>query len=185
MIKASQVDKGDYIEIAGNIYQVIDWKHTHLGRGKANMFLIVKELQTGKKLEKNFKSDEKIELVEIEEEEVIFYKKKGDQLVFGKDHQTYQLPIKYFQKIIAYLVPGRSYSGLFCEDKLITVTLPKLVHLKVVSAPPGVKGNTVQSTTKLVTVENGYQFKVPIFINSGDTIVINTETGDYIERIKT
>lgn len=184
MVKVSQIDKGDYLKIAGNIYQVIDWQHTHLGRGKANMLLVLKELQTGKRLEKNFKSDEEVELVELTEKEVVFQKKKAKELVFSKEKQTYRLPVSNFQKILPFLVPGRNYVGLFFEDRLLTIILPKRVHLKVISAPPGIKGNTVQATTKMVTVENGYQFKVPLFINTGDIIVVNTETGEYIERIQ-
>lgn len=182
MIKASQLDKKDNIKISGNIYQVVDIKHTHLGRGKANVLLILKDLESGKTIEKNFKSDEKVEVVDLEEKEIVFQKRKGNQLYFLVDNKVQTLPLKNNQKILPYLVSGKQYSGLFFENKLLTIILPKRISLKVISAPPGVKGNTVQATTKLVTVENGYQFKVPLFINTRDTIIINTETGEYIER---
>jgi elongation factor P len=184
-MKVSQLEKKDFINLDGNIYQVIDIKHTHLGRGKANVLLVLKELRSGKKVEKNFKSDEDVELVEIEEREIVFDGVRGDEMNFkDEEDKKYVLKTKDFKHLLPFLVNGNKYSGLFFEDELVAVSLPKVVYLKVISAPPGIKGNTVQATTKIVKVENGYQFKVPLFINEGDTIAINTESGEYIERVQ-
>ncbi len=182
-MKVSQLDKRDYIKLDDNIYQVIDVVHTHLGRGGANVSLILKDIGSGKRLEKNFKSDYDVELIDIEEKEIKFSHRKGNNLIFRDKDKEYILSTKDKENILPYLVNGRNYIGLFFEEKLINIILPKIIHFKVIASPPGIKGDSVQTSTKYVEVENGYQFKVPLFIKTGDIIAINSETGEYIERV--
>lgn len=184
-MRAIDLEKGDHIRYENKIFQVIEIKHTHLGRGSANLTLGLKNIQTGQRIEKVFKPDENLEYLDIEKRKIIFIREDEKNLIFQEKTKMYNLPKNIFLSLLKYLKKNLEVIGYFDEEEnLISIELPKIIDYKVISAPPDFKGNTIQGSYKSVIIETGYEFKVPFFIKEGDIIKINTETGEYVERIQ-
>lgn len=183
-MRAIDFNKGDFLKYENKIFQVIDIKHTHLGRGSANLTLILKNIQTGQRIEKVFKPDEDLEYLEVEKRKVVYIGKSDKTFLFKNEAKKYELKRSSFNYLEKYLKDNLEVVGYFDEDdNLIFVELPKIVEYKVTFAEPGFKGNTVQGSYKKIIIETGFEFKAPFFIKEGDIIRINTETGEYVERV--
>lgn len=184
-MRVSDLDKGDVIKLENKIFEVIEIKHLHLGRGSANLNLTLKNLQTGQRIEKVFKPDEKVDYLDIERRKIVFEKEDQNFYYFKNKESLSKLDKKLFIYLKNYLKNGLEVIGYFDEnDNLITVELPKIIELKVIETPPDFKGGTVQSNYKTALLETGLEIKVPFFIKEGDIIRINTETGEYVERVQ-
>jgi elongation factor P len=184
-MRVSDLAKGDFIKLENKTYEVIDIKHTHMGRGSANLTLVLKNVQTNQRIEKTFKPDENVEYLEVEKEKIVFTHQDKNHFYFKKEEKNYHLPKNLFSYLERFLKPGLEVTGFFDEeDNLFWIELPKIVEYKVVSAPPDFKGGTVQGSYKPVKIETGYEIKAPFFIKEGDIIKVNTETGEYVERVQ-
>jgi len=184
-MRISDLTKGDIIKLENKIYEVVNIKHTHMGRGSANLTLVLKNVQTNQSLEKKFKPDENIEYLEVDKERLIFTHTDKNYFYFKKNDKNYTLSKNLFSYLEKFLKPDLEVVGFFDEENnLLWIELPKIIEYKVVSAPPEYKGGSVQRSYKPVKIETGYEVKAPFFIKEGDIIKVNTETGEYVERVQ-
>lgn len=187
-MKAAQVKTGTIIEIEKKFFKVLKFSHAHIGRGKANVELQLKNILTGQNLVKSFKSDEELEDIEIEKKELEYIYRKGDTLYFFADAGNGKKDKIEAEDNIGesalFLKKGMKVVGLFVDDGFLSIELPIKETYKVVSAPPGIKGNTAQGGSKVVDIDSGAKVSVPLFVKEGDAIIVNTETGEYVSRVQ-
>jgi elongation factor P len=180
----SDFRRGLKIEWEGKPYEVIDFQHTKVAQGQATVRTKLKDLITGRVLEVNFRSGERFEKPDLEEKKAQFLYKEGDRFVFMDLEEYDQIYVdkKEVGEVEKYLTENLEVSLLFYKGRIISIELPKVVELRVVSAEPGVKGDTVGSATKSATLETGLVIQVPLFVNEGDIVRVDTRTGEYVER---
>jgi len=186
MISSNDFKRGTVIKLDGNLYAVVEYQHVKPARGGAFVRTKLKSVTKGSVVEKTFRGGEKVEDVRIETKSMQYSYDEGDSLVF-MDTESYEqeaVDKKFVGDILDYIKVGDVVEISVYEGKPITIVPPTFVMLKVTYAEPGVKGDTATNVTKPVTVETGAKFNVPIFVNEGDMIKIDTRTGDYVERVK-
>jgi len=183
-IYSSELEKGDVIKINNEIYEILEKEFFKPGKGMPVIRTRLRNYLTNKIIEKNFRNNETFELVELKTEPASFiYKdKKSAVFLLQKTNKRITLPLEMVKEKIYYLTPEISCEIIYLEEKPIGLQIPIKVSLKVTEAPPAVKGNTVTSAEKTVILETGLKINVPIFIEEGDKIIINTVTGEYCER---
>lgn len=184
MSRASEIQKGLALVFKGEPHLIVDFQHVNPGKGAAFVRARLKSLKTGKVLENTYKSDESIEFVELERKKVQYLYGGQDGYTF-MDMGTYEqfsLNAEIVGSAAAYLKEGMEVTLLLSDNVPVTVDFPKKVTLKVTEAPPAVRGDTATNVTKEITLENGLKIKTPMFIKEGDMVVINTDTGEYVER---
>lgn len=185
MIPVTQLRSGTVFKENHNFFQVLKYKHIKLGRGTANIKVKVKNLKTGSLLEKTFISGSKVKQVSLEKKEAQYlYQEKGEY--FFMDPATFdQFSLSYenLEEQAKFLKEGVEVKLLVLEGKPLSVELPIKMEFKVIDAPPGVRGDSATNIFKEVTLENGLKVKVPLFIKSDDKIMIDTRSGEYVERV--
>jgi len=183
-MKIKNISEGDILKIDQNIFRVIQINHSHLGRGKANVELKLKNILNNSTIKKIFSPDDEVETPYIEEKQIKFLYKKNNIYYFLNliDNQKYFLGSDFLGIKCNFLKKDIEIRGIFIDDKLTDIILPIKTKFLVIEAPPGIKGDSQKSNTKIVTIETGYKLSVPLFIEKGDCIIVNTETGEYVER---
>jgi elongation factor P len=185
-VDATELRPGLKLLMDGQPYTVIERQFVKPGKGAAFTRTKMKNLLTGRNVENNFRSGEKIELADIEEKGMSFLYKEGEDFVF-MDQQSYE-QITIVKDLIGddwkWLKDNMVVFVLFWNGRAIGVTLPNFVELRVVTSEPGVKGDTSGGAQKPATLETGASINVPLFINEGDLLRIDTRTGAYCERVK-
>jgi len=184
MISTSDFEKGMVIKMDNDPWQIIDFQFVHPGKGSAFVRTTLKNLKTYKVLDKSFKSGDHFEEIEFEYKKATFLYKDRKNTVFNlkKDNQRVSLPLENVENEIAYLKEQSVIDLIYIGGELNGLNIPKKVALKVVEASPAIKGDTVTGSTKTVTLETGLKVNVPIFIKEEETILVNTETGEYAGR---
>lgn len=166
-------------------YKVIFSQHSKAARGGAYVRTKLKNIITGITLEKTFTGSDKIKAADIEKSTANFLYKEGDKFFF-MDANTYEqffLLSSSLSDQKQFLKEGLEVSVLIFNKNPVAIELPKKVNLKVIEAPPSIKGNSATTPTKTITLETDAQLTAPIFIKKGDIVKINTETGTYVERV--
>lgn len=184
MISPNELKIGMTIMWNGAIHQIVNFQHVKPGKGHAFVRTRLKNLKTGQVIENIFKAKESIEQAIVERHIVQYLYKDTNNMVF-MDNNTYdqiEVPISSVEHLLPYLKENEEVTAVMYEGKVIDVTLPFTVELEVVSAPPGVRGDTAQGGSKPVEVETGATVTVPLFINEGDVIKVDTRTGEYLTR---
>lgn len=185
MLEVTQVRPGAAILIDGQPYLVLSFKHRVLGRKKARVKLGVRNLKTGATLEKNFLSGTQFEEADLEERRLTFvYSDREDSFFEDESGERFEIANNLVAKQRPFLIKRKECQVLFWEDEPISLRLPKTIKLEVIEAPPGVKGNSATNLFKTAKVEGGLKVKVPLFIEKGDKVVVDTETGEYRERVR-
>lgn len=176
---------GVMIDLDSVPYQVMWSDFMRTAQRKPVMRTKLRHLITGQVLEKTFKPGDKIDEADLRRGRAQFMYREGDQFHF-MDNQTYE-QFAFTQDQIGaisnFVKEGEDVDVLNFNDKPITISMPPKVELRVVEAPPGVKGDTASNATKRVKVETGYEVAVPLFIKEGEVVRLNTETGEYVERV--
>lgn len=170
----------------GVVHQVVDAKHVKPGKGHAFVRTKLKNLINGAMFEYNFKDRDDIEQA-IVEKRSLQYSYQDKNLFYFMDPATFeQVPVnkEIIEPMLDYLKEQGAVTFTFYNDQVVEAILPDFIALKVVEALPGLKGDTVQGGTKPVTLETGKVVQVPLFINEGDLLKIDTRTGKYVERTK-
>ena len=183
-IAFKEIKKGTTILIDGEPYEVIDRSFRAKQQREAMATVIMKNLLTGKVLTNNFQSSAQVEEINLEESRAQFLYKEGDEYYF-MDQETYdQFSIDKSQlgDSANYLKEEIIVRIKKFGDKPIDIILPAEVSLKVVEAPPGVKGDTVQGGSKIITLETGLRITTPLFVKEGDNVIIKTKTGKFDRR---
>ncbi|MBR5128961.1 MAG: elongation factor P [Firmicutes bacterium] len=186
MIYASDFRKGMTFEINGDPHVVVDFQHVKPGKGAAFVRTKYKNILTGATREEAFNPDDKFPKAHIETRKMQYLYSDGE-LYYFMDPETYdQIPLAQDQveEAMKYLRENDEATIKFYKGSAFLVEAPNFVDLVVVETEPGVKGNTATNVTKAATVETGAIIQVPIFIESGEKIQIDTRTGEYLGRAK-
>ncbi len=184
MITANDLRQGTKIELDGTLYVVEEFEHVKRARGGAFVRTKLKNLFTSQVIRKIFQPEEKIKDAFIEQKPAQYLYREADNFHF-MDLETYEERILSKDQItdkLPFLKENMEVSLQIYEGKVVGLELPTVVEMKVIKAEPGVKGDTVGSATKPVTVESGYTVQVPLFVKEGDIIRIDTRSGEYIGK---
>ncbi|MEM9001086.1 MAG: elongation factor P [Bacteroidota bacterium] len=187
MANTSDIRKGLCIKYNNDIYKIVEFLHVKPGKGPAFVRTKLKSVTTGKVVDNTFSSGHKIEDVRIETRSYQFLYADGDTFHFMNTDDYNQISLeKSALESPDLLKEGEVVTIIFnTEDSMpLSVEMPASVILQVTHAEPGVKGNTATNATKPATVETGARINVPLFINEGDSIKVDTEKGTYLERAK-
>lgn len=171
----------------GAPFQLLEVKHLHMGRGGSSVQTKIRNLLTGKVFSRNFKPSDAFAEADIEKRELIFlYAHRGEYIFHaaGKPAERFTFAEKDLGDAAKWLKPQTPVTALFLEGKPVTISVPIKMDFKITEAPPGIKGDTATGGTKTVTLETGTKIQTPLFVNEGDSIRVNTETGEYVERVK-
>jgi len=185
MLTLSEIKVGRLIKINNDPYVVIRADHHKMGRGGAVLKTKLKNLISGAMLEKTFQGNDRVEEAETQDKFAQYLYKDENEAYF-MDNETYEqfnLPADQMGDIIKWIKDGTDVKILYFDNKPVSVKLPIKIELKVISSPPGVKGNSAGNVNKTVILETGTEIAAPMFVNEGDVIRINTETGEYVERV--
>jgi len=170
----------------GAPYEVVDMHFLRMQQRKATVQTRIRNLITGKLLDRNFQANDNFEEAEIDRKNAIFiYASKGEYWFHeeGNPKARFSLNAELVGEQGQFLKSNTKVLTMVFNEKVIKVEIPIKMDFKVVEAPPAIRGNTSQGGTKVVTIEGGAHVNVPLFINEGDEIRINTATGDYVERL--
>lgn len=184
MLSIRDLEKGTYIVLEGEPYEVIDRFFRSKQQREATAVVTVKNLINGKVFEKTFQAAAAIEEARLEESKAQYLYKENDDYFF-MDEQTYEQFAINKNKLgesAYYLAEGTTIKILSFQEKPISVMLPPEVKLKVIQAPPGIKGDTESGGSKIVITETGLQISVPLHIKEGDILKIKTKTGKYVGK---
>lgn len=185
MISTNDFRTGLTIEVDGEIYEVIDFQHVKPGKGAAFVRSKLKNLRTGAVIDRTFRAGEKVPRAHLDRREMQYLYRDGDSFVF-MDNETYDqisLSEEQLGENVKFLKENMNIYLLTHEGKIIGVELPNFVELKVVDTEPGVRGDTAAGGTKPATLETGLVVQVPLFVEAGDVIRVDTRTGEYLERV--
>ena len=186
MISASDFRKGVTVEIDGNIYTVVDFLHVKPGKGSAFVRTKIKNIITGAVLERTFNPTDKMQRAHIETKEMEYLYNDGTFYYF-MDPETFDmipLSLDQVEDAIKYIRENDEVTMKFFQGSPFIVEPPNFVDLEITETEPGVKGNTATNVTKAATVETGAVIQVPIFLEAGEVIKIDTRTGEYLGRSK-
>lgn len=188
MANATTADfrNGMVIRYNNDLYIITEFHHVSPGNWRAFVRTNLKNLRTGRVIEQRFRAGEEIEEVRVEHQNWQFLYVDGDDYVFMNTETYDQQPIpkEMIGDAVKFLKEGDSVEALVDGDTIIAVEPPTFVDLEVVSAEPGVRGDTATNVTKPATLETGAVVNVPLFVNPGDKIRIDTRTGQYVSRVK-
>ena len=185
MIETNDFRVGTAFEMDGKLLTIVNVEHIKLARAGAVIKAKLRNLRDGAIFEQSFRSGDKYRAVRIEKSEATYLYADGD-LHYFMDSETYeQTPLgrQLVDSALPYLKEGNPVNLLKYQDSVIGVELPITVELTVTEAEPGVKGDTVSGTTKPATLETGATIQVPLFVNPGDKVRLDTRTGAYMERV--
>ena len=185
MVLAGDLRKGVTIEYEGKIFTVVDFLHVKPGKGAAFVRTTLKNVIDGKVLQITFNPTEKFENAIIETKKMTYSYNDGE-LYYFMDEEYNMEPLNYDQveDALKYVKENDPVTVKFYKGKAFSVECENFVELEVTQAEPSVAGNTATNATKIVTLETGITIQVPMFVNEGDVIRIDTRTGDYMERVK-
>jgi len=186
MLTINDLKSGSLVIIDGSPYQILELSHLHMGRGGSSIQTKIRNLKTGQVFSRNFKPSDMFEEANIEKRPLTFLYQHRDQFVFedpANKKNRFSLNESVIGENKKWLKPNSSLTGVFLEGEPLNLTLPIKMDFKVTEAPPGIQGNRSQAGTKAVTIETGTVVQTPLFINTGDAIRVNTETGEYVERV--
>jgi elongation factor P len=184
-INAVELRKGSIIKHNNDLYKITDYQHTTPGKGAAVMSVKFRNLRTGAISDHRFRSQEKVEFVELDNRNLEYLYDQGGEFVF-MDVQTYEqftLTEDDLGDDKTWLKENIKVQVQFYEDKAVGIMMPITVELEVTYTEPGFKGNTSAGTLKPATLETGREIMVPLFIEIGDKLKIDTRTAGYLERV--
>lgn len=185
MISAGDIRKGTTFELDGQVFTVVDFLHVKPGKGAAFVRTKLRNVIAGGVTERTFNPTAKFQEAVIERKEMQYLYSDGE-LYYFMDQETFeQIPLNYekVEDAIKFLKENMLAVIKFYKGEAFSVEAPNFVELLITHAEPGVKGNTATNVTKPATVETGAVINVPVFVNEGDVIRIDTRTGEYMERV--
>jgi elongation factor P len=184
MLGISDLKTGKNIVLEGTPFAIIYHEHSKTGRAGSVLRTKLKNLISGAVLEKTFQGSDQLEEADIAKGKAQFLYKETDAYAFmdNESYEQFSLSAKSLSTATDYLIEGTEVQVLYFNSNPINVELPIKMKLRVVEAPPGIKGNTVSTGGKVVTLETGFKVSAPLFVNEGDEIIVNTEKGEYVSR---
>ena len=184
MISVTDARKGINVEMDGILYQVLDYEHIKMGRGSAQVRLKLRDVRGGHTVDKSFQATAKLARARVERSKVQYLYEDGGLYYFMNSETYDQVPLSANQvgDAINYLSENADCDLLVYGDEPIGVELPAAVILTIAETEPGIRGDTAQGGTKAAKMETGLIVQVPLFINTGDKLKIDTRSGAYLER---
>jgi elongation factor P len=185
MIQATQLRKGMCIKHDNELYRVVATQHITPGNWRGMVQAKIRNLRTGSIIEHRFRSEDRVERAILDETEMEYLYPDGDLYHFMNCETFEQLPLskEILGDAVDYLLPNIKLAIEFYEGRPIGIELPQTVAMKIVETEPGIKGASVSNLSKPATLETGIVVQVPIFINEGDVIRVDTATRSYVERV--
>ena len=185
MIDVNDLRKGVTFELDGNLFKVLEYSHHKPGRGNATIRIKARNLRSGANIEKTFTSGDRVEDARLDYHNVSYLYSDGDFFHF-MDGETFEQPAvkaDVLGESAGYLKEGMECKLTFYLGEALDIELPTSVDLKVIAAETAIRGDTATGVTKKVTVETGVQVQCPNFVKEGDTIRVDTRTGEYVTRV--
>jgi elongation factor P len=183
-VKSQDLRPGMAIKMDGKLFVITQFQHVTPGNLRAFMAVKIRDVKTGATIEKRLRSSEEVEAVSLDRRDLEYLYTDNSGAVF-MDILSYDqivIPKDVLGEAMLYLKPNNQVLGLVVEEKVVSIELPNVVELKIVSTPPGIKGATATNQLKEATLETGLTTRVPGFIGEGEVIRISTETGEYLSR---
>jgi elongation factor P len=185
MISTNQFKNGSAIRVDGKRFTIIYFQHVKPGKGGAFVRTRLKNIDTGALIEKTFRAGEKLESVRTESRPMTYLYRDGDLLYF-MDTETYEqlaVSLEVVGDAVGYIVPNGTVSVLSADGEVVSVEPPAHVDLEVAETDPGLKGDTATGGSKPATLETGVVVQVPLFVNAGDRVRVDTRTNEYLTRV--
>jgi elongation factor P len=184
MLSISDIKTGKNIVLDGAPFAVLYHEHSKTGRAGAVLRTRLKNLVTGAVLEKTFQGAEKVDEADMAKGKAQYLYREGENFAFmdNVSYEQFSLSKETIGDAPSYLIEGTEVTVFYFNGNPVNIALPVKIKLKVVEAPPGIKGNTVSTGGKMVTLETGLKVSAPLFVNEGDVIIVNTEKGEYVSR---
>jgi elongation factor P len=187
MLSFSELKKGVKIIYNNEPYEIIEHSLMFKGRGHSTLAVKLKNLISGNIISTTFHPSDSFEEAEIEKIKAKFLYSHRDKYVFCEEKnpsQRFELTSETIGSASQFLKPNQVLEAIQFRGEIVNIVLPIKIQLKVVEAPPGVKGERAQAGTKQVTLETGAKINVPLFVEQGDIVEVNTETGEYVRRVE-
>ena len=181
----NEVKNGYTVLVEGDVFMIVDFQHVKPGKGAAFVRVKLKNLRNNNILEKTFRGDEKIEEAYIEEKKLQYQYLASGMFNF-MDQENYEevaISEDAMGDKAKFLKDNIEVNAYYYKNDILFVNLPNFVEYKITSTEPGIKGDTAKSGTKPATIDSGAQINVPLFVNEGDMIKVDTRTGGYVERV--
>ena len=184
MIETGDLKRGSTIELDGNLYSVIEVDHIKMGRGSAQVRMKLRDVRAGHIIDKSVQAGTRFTRARVERQPAQYLYAEGNLHYFMNTETYDQFPVgkDMLGDALNYLVENADCNLLMYGDEAIGIELSPAVELRVTETDPGLKGDTAQGGTKLAKLETGISVSVPLFINTGDRLKIDTRTGEYLER---
>jgi elongation factor P len=181
----ADIRNGLAMEFEGQLFYVVEFQHVKPGKGGAFVRTKLKNVKTGAVIERTFRSGESINEVRLEKYTMQYLYTDGDMfhLMDTQSYEQVSLPEVMFHDIKGYLKENQELTVLKHDELVLGVEIPMFVALKIASSAPGVRGDTATNVTKAAVLETGLEVQVPLFLNEGDCIKVDTRTGKYLERV--
>jgi elongation factor P len=181
----NDIKKGTNVEINGEPYRVVEANFLRMQMRKPVMQSKLKNLVTGKVLEISFKPGDKVIEAELEHVKATYLYSDENNSYFMEvvSYEQFSVPKDNVEDQLKYLLENQEVEVLKFKGQALSIQLPNKVDLKVVEAPPGIRGDSSQGATKQVVLETGMHINAPLFVKEGDVVKVNTETGEYVERV--
>ncbi len=186
MVSTNDLRYGMHIVVDGELYTVLEAQHVKLGRGSAYVRAKIRNVRTGATIERKFNAGERVPLAVLQHR-TMQYLYRDDAAFYFMDNENYEqlsIPSSVVGEAARFLKEGMEVEVVFHEGTPIEVELPTSVELVVVETPPGVRGDTAQGGSKPARLETGAVVQVPLFVEVGDRIRVDTRTGQYLERVR-
>jgi len=185
MIDSGELKKGIIIELEGKLYQVLDYQHIKMGRGSAQVRLKLRDIRSAHTIERSFQASERFTRARLDYHTMQYLYNDGGLYYFMDEKTFEQTPLTAAQlgNALKYMKEGMSLEVLNHKGELVGVEMPITVELRVVETGPGFKGDTATAGNKPAKLETGITIQVPLFVSNGDTVKVDTRTGEYLERV--
>ncbi len=185
-IGINEIESGMGLLINGEVYIVSEYSHVKPGKGSAFVRVKLKSIKTNLTLERTYRSAETLDNIDLEEKRLIYQYQSGDDFHF-MDQATYEEVLVHGDVIgdgVKYLKDNLEVNASFYNHKILKVTLPNFIIFQITATEPGIRGDSSRSGNKPATIDTGATVSVPLFINTGDYVKIDTRTGEYVERVQ-
>lgn len=184
MIDSGGLKKGIAIEVDGQLYTIVDFQHIKTGRGSAQIRLRLRDIRAGHTIERTFQAGERFNRVHRDQRSAQYLYQDGDLHYFMDTENFEQTPLTSAQLggALNYIKEGATLTISRYGDEAIEIELPLSVELQITETGPSFKGDTSQAGTKPAVLETGFTIQVPFFLNTGDTVRVDTRNGNYLER---
>ncbi len=185
MISTNQFKNGNHIEVEGTIFKVVEFQHVKPGKGGAFVRTKLKNVRTGAVLDRTYRADEKLEQAIIDKTEMQYLYRESDHHVFMDNSSYEQMNVSEatLGNAVNYIKEGDTVIMQMHGSEIVGVDLPAAVELTVTNTEPGVQGDRVSGARKQATLETGLVVQVPLFVNTGDRVKVDTRTGEYLTRV--